>query len=143
MRQEIIWEKSTSFSDKTYKLSIGPTLYGLLNCRNEFGLSYICKFKTLSLELKGLKAVDLNLKSTVCNYFNTKFNEYTIIINEEKYIYNKICEEIFDTHGKTLITVEKDSWFFPKRGVIKIDTDKNVELLISSLFYLRTIYGQE
>ena len=143
MRREITWEKSTSFPDKTYKLLIGQTLYGVLNLHNQFGLSYTCKFKTHNIEIKALKAVDLNSKSTLCTYLNTKFNEYTIIVNDEKYIYNKICEEIFDTNGKTLITIEKESLFFPKKGVIKIDIDKNVELLISSLFYLREISAQD
>ena len=115
MRQEITWEKSTSFPDTTYKLLFGQTLYGDIISRNVFSISYTCKFKTINFEIKGLKVIDLNSKKTLCTYLNTKFNEYTIIINEEKYIYNKIFEEIFDTHGKTLITVEKDSFFSLKK----------------------------
>ncbi len=142
MIDELIWEKTSSFPSKTYKLWLGKNLFGVLDTKTDFSLTYICSFNQLKLELSKLNAVNLHTKSKVCEFIHASFNEYTIKTEKEVYIYNTICKEIFDTKGKTLITFENDSLFFPKKGKVKIHADRNIELLVSSLFYLKNTEDQ-
>ncbi len=138
MRQEISWEKTSSFPQKTYKLTIDNNLFGTINQQFENNLTYLAKFKNCNYQITNLKLVDLNSKKApIAEYLETSFNEYTIKTPTTNYIYNKLSKEVFDLNGKTLVTIESNSLLFPNKGKIIVSIDRNVELLISSLFYLR------
>ncbi len=138
MRQELNWEKTSSFPQKTYKLKLDDNIFGTIDQQYENKLTYIAKFRNCNYLISNSKLVDLNAKKElVAEYLDTSFNEYTIKTATTNYIYNKLSKEVYDLNGKTLITVESNSFFFPNKGKIIVSTDLHAELLISSLFYLR------
>jgi hypothetical protein len=138
MRREINWEKTSSFPQKTYKLTLDNNLFGTIEQQYDHNLTYVAKFKNCNYQITNLKLADLNAKrEQLAEFLDTSFNEYTIKTVATNYIYNKLSKEVFDLNGKTMVTVESNSIFFPNKGKIIVSVDLNAELLISSLFYLR------
>lgn len=113
--------------------------FGLIVQQFSTTLSYIARIQHHNFTLQNFELRDLHSNNIrLAEFLDISFNEFLIQTSTNKYLYNKLSKEIFNTNGKTIISLTAESLFF-KKGKIVVNTEADTEILLSSMFYLRHI----